>query len=442
LLFALGILVLAGGAFYTALVVATQIDRIFFPTNEIRLGGIFEKLPGVQQPSSDVVGGGRINILVMGMDRRPSEGSADTRTDTMFVMTIDPATRTARGLAMPRDLYVDIPSRTGNSTYKERINTAYAAGQYGGYPGGGPALVKQVVGNLLDIKVHYYVLVDLEGFKQIVDLLGGIDVDVPERLAVNDPFYSETERLGDYYPCVVPAGLHHLNGSQALCFSRVRRNSDDFARISRQQLVIFSIIDKATQLNVLANADSLWKRYKSTITTDVNDLQLPGFAKLAASIDPEQLAFLKLDAAVVPYTTPAGAAVLLPSTEGIRQIRDAFLADDRLLKEAATIEVQNGTGEQGHASRAKEFFESLGIPEAKLLAVNANSTSQTRTEIIDYTGKSYTARLLATSLSLPEDRIRKGTNADLALRHSEADIVVILGPDAKLENAVASPTTR
>jgi anionic cell wall polymer biosynthesis LytR-Cps2A-Psr (LCP) family protein len=77
-----------------------------------------------------------MNSLVMGLDRRPREGNAPTRTDTMFVMTIDPGSKTTRGLAMPRDLYVDIPTKSGGS-FKERINTAYVYGETSGYPGGG-----------------------------------------------------------------------------------------------------------------------------------------------------------------------------------------------------------------------------------------------------------------------------------------------------------------
>src|SRR3990172_10330634 len=87
LLFAGGIVALALGAFYTALVVATQIDQIFFPDSEISLGGGLAKLPGIDKAGPSEIGGGRINILVMGLDRRPTEGNAPARTDTMFVMT-------------------------------------------------------------------------------------------------------------------------------------------------------------------------------------------------------------------------------------------------------------------------------------------------------------------------------------------------------------------
>jgi LCP family protein required for cell wall assembly len=438
ILFLVGIIVLAGGAFYTALVVATQIEHIFFPDSQIRLPGTLANLPGIDKGQSQELGGGRINVLVMGLDRRARDGDIPGRTDTMFVMTIDPSTGTARGLAMPRDLYVDIPSARGSGTFKERINTAYIYGETNGYQGGGAALVRKTVENLMGLKLNHHVIIDFEGFKEVINLVGGIDVDVPSP-GVNDPFYSETELPGDYYPCVFEPGLHHMDGSDALCYSRVRRNSSDLDRILRQQRVIFAVMDKATQLNVLAdptNVVNLWKRYKDTVDTDVEDWQIPGFAKIAAGIDPDQLAFLSLGAATTPFTTAAGAAVLLPSEAGIKQIVDAFVSDNRLLQEAALVEVQNGTGVQGQASKAVEYFVGLGIPNTQLVAVNASDTSHSKTEIIEFTGKRYTAERLASWMGVPRDRVRTGSIDDLSLRHSEADIVVILGADAKLESAV------
>lgn len=437
LLFAAGILALALGAFYTALVVATQIDQIFFPDSEISLG---VKLPGIDAKEADSGIKKRINVLVMGLDRRYYEKDAPARTDTMFVVTIDPVTHTARGLAMPRDLWVKIPTKSGTGYREQRINAAYVMGELEDYPGGGPALAKKTVENLLGIKIDYYVAVDLEGFKRIIKGLGGIDIDVPEDLTVNDPYYSDTERLGDYYPCIIGPGLHHLDEKQALCYARVRNGSSDLSRILRQQRIIFAVMEKAAQLNLLANPDNLvnlWKQYKDAIETDVNDLQVPGFAKLAASIDPNQVAFGSLEGAVVPYTTADGASVLLASKEGIELLVRAFLADSRLLEEKATVEVQNGTGVEGRASKAIEYLASLGIPNNSLLAVNA-AAAQAQTQIIDYTGKQYTAGLIATLLSVPKDRVRRATEADAALRQSQSDIVVILGSDAKLESAVSA----
>lgn len=439
LLFVFGILVLTAGAFYTALVVATQIDQIFFPDSELKPGGIFSSLPGVDKGSdAGDIGGSRKNILVMGLDRRPREGNAPTRTDTMFVMTIDPSTKTTRGLAMPRDLYVDIPTKSGGS-FKERINTAYVYGETSNYPGGGPALAKETVSRLLDIKIDNYVIIDFEGFKKLIDAIGGIDVDVGT--AVNDPFYSETELLGDYYPCIFNVGTHHMNGSDALCYARTRRNSNDFDRIQRQQRIIFAALDKANSLKLLGeptNMVNLWKNYKNTVQTDISDLQIPGFAKLASGVDPNSLAFLSLAAVTTPFTTSEGAAVLIPSQAGIDELVRAFMADQHLVQEHATIEVQNGTDKQGLAQKAVDQLTTSGIPEASLKVANAATTALARTEIVDFTNKNYTAKWIANQLNLPNDRIRHATAADVALNASQVDIVVILGSDAKIESSAAA----
>jgi LCP family protein required for cell wall assembly len=439
-----GILALAAGAFYTALVVVTQIDHIFFPDSEIHLGKGFSVLPGVDaggNSGNSENGGRRINILVMGMDRRPSDGDIVTRTDTMFVLTIDPANDTARGLAMPRDLWVKIPTNESGSKYiEERINTAFEIGESGDLPGGGPGTVKRTVENLLGIPIDHYVLIDFEGFKEVINLLGGIDVDVPEP-GVDDPFYSETERLGDYYPCVFEPGFYHMDGSQALCYSRVRRNSSDLDRILRQQRVIFAMMDKAKQLNFISSPDAminLWKKYKDTVRTDISDLQVPGYAGLASKIDEGSLAFLSIGAATTPWTTPAGAAVLLPSEAGIKQIVDAFLSDSQLAQEKASIEVQNATGTDDQAQKAVDYFTSLGVSNAQLTAVE-DLPPVAQTEIIVFTGKDYTAKRLASWLELPSARVRPSTPADAALNPNGADIVVVLGADAKLESAKAGP---
>jgi LCP family protein required for cell wall assembly len=440
----LGILALAAGSFYLALVVLSRVDHIFFPGNEIGLN-----LPGLEN-SNDSLGGRRINILVLGIDRRPSEGDLPARTDTMFVVTVDPQTGAARGLAMPRDLWVEIPASSGGSRVDctaspelpacERINSAYVFGEVNKYPGGGVGTVKRTVENLLEIKIDHYVIIDFEAFKGVIDGLGGIDVDVPEP-GVNDPDYSDTEQRGDYFPCVFPAGHYHMDGKQALCYARVRRNSSDLDRIIRQQNIILSVVDKASRLNLLSNPKAmldLWKQYKNTIETDISDFQAPGFAALGNKIDLNKMGFMSLGLATRPYTTRPGAQVLLPSREGVRQLVAQFLSDVRLDEEAAFVEVQNGNGRDGEAQRAVELFTSLGIAKSKLYPTNAGAMYR-ETEIIHFTGKTYTARRLAGWLGLSEDDIRPANELEFGLRTTEADILVIVGSDVNLENAATQP---
>ena len=439
ILFIVGIFALAAGAFYTALVVATQIDQIFFPGNEIKLGSAFGNLPGIDKGNTGDLTGSRVNVLVMGVDVRPHEGDAPSRTDTLFVMSIDPATNSARGLGIPRDLEVDIPTPSGGS-FPERINAAYVYGESRNYPGGGIKTVEDTVENLLDMEIDYYVMINFEGFRQIIDLLGGIEVEVPENLAVNDPYYYESERLNDFYPCVFAAGIHQMNGSDALCYARTRFGNSDLDRILRQQLVMFAVADKAKKLNFLNpdNLVSLWKKYKNTVTTDINDQQVGGFARLASQIDSSQLSFLTLEPCVSPFTTREGAAVLRASDECVTEIVGAFNADEKLNQEAARVEVQNGTGQEGMATAAIKYLSGLGLPESSMTAANAATANHVKTEIIDFNSKSYTSSLLASWLGVPKASIRKATQADAALRSdATSDIVIILGADAKIENALA-----
>ncbi len=120
----------------------------------------------------------RVNILVMGIDARPGE-EGPWRTDSMIVLTVDPVTKSAGMLSIPRDLWVPIPG------YGEgRINTANYLGDAYDYPGGGPALAARTVQYNLGIPIHHYVRVDFGAFVQLVDLIGGIDIYVRRRSTI------------------------------------------------------------------------------------------------------------------------------------------------------------------------------------------------------------------------------------------------------------------
>jgi LCP family protein required for cell wall assembly len=430
----LGILVLAGGAFYTALVVTTQAYPIFFPGKSLDIG---IRAPGIKDPEAVETSGRRWTFLVMGVDRRPHEGNAPSRTDTMFVMTVDPQTRSARALALPRDLWVDVYGPNG--VFPQRINSAYEYGE-AIEPGSGIATVVTTVENLLGIQIDHHVIIDFEGFKEVITLLGGVEVEVPEGLGVYDPTYSETELLGDFYPCIFEPGIYQMDGSQALCYARVRYGSDDRERVLRQQTVIDAVIKKAAQLNILESPGTmveLWRRYRETVETDVNDLQAPGFAGLAASIDRNSISYLSLGGVTTAWTTPEGAQVLLASPEGIALLVDAFTSDNQLQQEAAIIEVQNGSGLTGAEQQAVALFTSFGVaPE--LIFPREASLNVNETQIVYFTGKLYTAQRIAGWLDLPDGRIRTATPEDSALRTgADSDIVVILGADASLDTAEA-----
>ena len=418
-------------AAWLSLIVVSRIDALFFPGQEI--GGL-PSLPGVQQDSDGPAG--QINILVLGLDRRPREGTEPSRTDTMFILTIDASSKTAGILGIPRDLWVEIPFREGEGFYEARVNTAYLVGEQQDYAGGGPGLVQTVIEHNLGIPIDHYVVIDFEGFVEMIDQLGGIDLYVETE--INDPFYSRTELPGDYFPLYFEVGEQHMDGATALDYSRTRFGSDDLDRIRRQQQVIFAAIDKALELDLVDvdNLLNLWKRYRGAVETDINDLQAPGFASLAAKIDPTRISALSLGAATRPWITPEGAAVLLIDQAMVQQLVLALFSDRQLSEEAAVVEVQNGAGADGLATSVVEYLAAFGFSVNSLTAANTTDGSvHPLTEIIDFSGKDYTVERLASLLTVPPEQIRQGGAEDQVLRTvGDADILVILGADVQAQD--------
>jgi LCP family protein required for cell wall assembly len=433
---------------YLGLVIITRVDSIFLgPNHQITLpGGVGAVLPGVDA-NGDSGSKDRINILVMGLDRRSREGNIPTRTDSLFVVSVDPKTNTAGILGIPRDLWVEIPGKTGG-TYQERINTVYVQGETQKYPQGGVGLMKQVLLDQFGIKIDKYVIIDLKGFETIIDDLGGIDIDVPE--AVYDPYYSETELPGDYFPVDVKPGMQHMDGKTALAYARVRFNTDDLDRIQRQQRVIFAAIERAKSLNVLKNAVSLWDKYKGAVQTDVSDIEIPKYAILAADVK-DTIHGVSLGPATYPYTTPGGAEVLLWNKDKAQQIVDSVFSDQSSVtpEESPTpapvnVEVQNGTGSDGLAKRVVTFMVGNGYPVAALNFSNAlDDTVHAKSEIIDVDGANQrNGYLIAKMLGIPVENYRKATASEkAALSANGTAIVIILGTDKDYDQMIQSPTT-
>ena len=436
LLLALLVLVFAAAAAYGALVLLTRVDSFLFPGTKISIslpGGL--TLPGVDK-SNDSLGNRPINILIMGLDRRPNEGDIYTRTDTMIVVTIDPVAKTAGILGIPRDMWVEIPNADG-TYFNERVNTALEFGQLYDYPGGGPQLAEDTIQRNLGIKIDHYIIVDFQGFKQIIDDLGGIDIDVPT--ALDDPLYSDTEKLGDYFPLHFEPGMQHMDGRTALGYARSRNTTSDLDRIQRQQRVIFAVMDKALSLNAIPNALSLWKQYKSTVVTDINDIQVTGFANLASQIPAERMSALSLGACVTPWTTPEGADVLYPSKEGCQKIVNALFLDQQLIGEKAVVEVRDGSGND-IAQTAVDLLTNLGFPQGNVIAGDPPPGGLVaNTEIIDFSGNPVSTGKIAEWLGVPATAVRKATALDTDLRTADADIVVVLGADADVTGLSATP---
>ncbi len=261
-------------------------------------------------------GSSRVTLLVMGLDYRDWEtGSGAPRSDSMMLVTIDPITHQAGMLSIPRDLWVEIPGFDHN-----RINTAYMLGEAYRMPGGGPALARQTVEDVVGVPVNFYAVIDFKAFERMIDEIGGIDVLVEEPIRIA-PIGRMSINL--------EAKAYHFDGAQALAFARVRKAAgDDFGRARRQQRVILAVLDRVVGFDMLptliARAPALYQELANGVRTDLSLDQMVSLGWLAVQI---QKANIRSGVIGPPnmvrfYTRPDGAKVLGPVPDQIRLLRD------------------------------------------------------------------------------------------------------------------------
>jgi LCP family protein required for cell wall assembly len=428
-----GVAIFAAAAFYLALIVATQADDILLPGNELNLPGL-NKLPGVDSGNPGAASiDERINILVMGLDRRTDEPKdSPTRTDTMFVVSIDPYSKTAGVFSIPRDLWVEIPDEQ-NGYMKERINVAYEYGPLRNYPGGGPGLAVATVEHNFDIEIDHYVVLDFVGFMDLIDAVGGIDVEVEGYIF--DPSYCLTASCEDREIVVFEPGLEHMDGERALAYARVRYGSGDLQRIERQQAVMRAAVDAALDAKMIMpnRAVSVYNKFRDAVDTDVSVFKVPGLALLVKDIPPENITTVSL-ASAVQDAVIGDAQVLVADWDAVEALKREIFFDGRLRSERAFVEVQNGTSAPGLATSVVDYLAGRGLPQTDVTVSDASDgLYHQETLIYDLAGKEYTAKKLAEWLGLPDSSIQEvETGESTPVSTSSADIVVVLGADTQV----------
>lgn len=260
----------------------------------------------------------RINMLLMGLDRRPGSASP-ARADVIMIASIDPVERKAVLISIPRDLWVEIPGHGEN-----RINSAYFYGELSASEGAGPGLTKRTIEHNFGLAVDYYARLDFQCFKRVIDILGGITLDVPE--PVTDDRYPD-DQYG-YMRIYIPAGKQHMNGETALQYVRARHDSSDFSRMRRQQQVLLAVRDKALRLDIIPSLPELVPLLGRTFATDLPLEDLLGLANLATQIRLEDVRLRVVDESLtVPYMAPDGGQVLLPKLDRIQAMLGEVLYD-------------------------------------------------------------------------------------------------------------------
>jgi LCP family protein required for cell wall assembly len=365
----------------------------------------------------DWTGTDRINVLLLGIDKRDDEPIVGTRSDTIMLASIDPVTKSAALISIPRDLWVTIPgctARQGCSGGQQRINVAHAVG--------GPEMAAQTVTADFGIPINFYARVDFRGFQQLIDGVGGvvIDVDWP----VKDDEYP-TPDYG-YQRIYFGPGPQLMDGTTALQYARSRHGMSDFARAGRQQKVLVSLRNRALQLNMLAHAPELVGIAQKALSTDLTPVQMLSLAKLVSQIDRERITSLVIDSNyVTPFKGQDGADLLQPNAPAIRRAIAATQKSAAHPELRAKVEVLNGSGTVGLGQKAADFLTAQGFNVVRIAAAERSDYRSSVVQVL--TEDKGAAQALASTLRFPATAITA-----VPTPNAGADVRIVLGQDFRI----------
>ena len=401
--------------------------------------------PAAQAPRQeiypDIENKGRVNILFMGIDQRPGETTA-CRTDTMIMISINPQDMSASLLSIPRDLWV--PIRHPRHP-EDRINTAHYWGEVEKYPGGGPALAKDTVQYNFGVPVHYYARLNFTGFEQIIDRIGGIEIDVP--YTIHDTLYPGPDY--SYTTFHIDAGRHHMNGETALKYARTRQGGGDgdFTRMSRQQDVILAIRDRVLSLpnlpQLIPQLPQLYRDMGDSLETDLPASMMFALAKWGQQIQRDSIRMETIDRRMTyGMRTADGREVLVYDREKARPIIDALFTGptpeataagtsqaETLEAEGARVALYNGTSTTGLAATVASFLTLQGIDV--ITVDNADHFEYASTTINVHQNKPATVGWLTNWLidvGIPEPAV-ESTLPGPGSQEGDADISIVIGAD-------------
>jgi LCP family protein required for cell wall assembly len=364
--------------------------------------------PPISIPESDLPpawdGASRISILIIGLDYKDwVAGQGAPRSDTMIVLTIDPLTKTAGMISVPRDMWVNIPGFGYG-----RINMAYAFGEGNKLPGGGPELAKKTVEQFLGVPIQYYAQIDFNTFVEFIDLIGGIDIYSDENLRL-DQIGTGKDKVK-----ITCCGMRHLRGEVALAYARYRSDKEgDVARARRQQKVILAIRDKVFAPEnfpvLLGKAQQFYEKFSAGIQTN-----LPFDTALQLGVLAKDIPLASIENGVIDYSmvslnnTELGgqnASVMKPLPDKIRELRDQIFTSGGALsplagqsdlttmmqEDGARVRLANGSFSGGLENTTGNFLIAQGL---QVTEAGPADQAYSGTVIILYSPKLYTLRYL------------------------------------------------
>lgn len=290
----------------------------------------------------------RLNIMLLGSDA--GVGRTGTRTDTIILVSIDPESGDAAMFSVPRNLTeAPLPEGMGVwscNCFPDIITHLWANAEW--FPDAFPGpqeppinALKAALGGIFDVEVDYYAKVDLAGFVNLFDALGGVAIDAPVR--IYDPSYPHED--GSFESIAIEAGEQVLGGHEALAYSRIRYNSGDFARMHRQRCVLGSLLANTVPEDLLG-AGSFLTAIAEFVETDIPLEHLDDFVELLARVELDRLATLRITSYNYGATGHAGYQIY-----DLEQIE----ADAHTLMDDPTVHLDTQDGEGWEDTCNKSF---------------------------------------------------------------------------------------
>lgn len=362
---------------------------------------------------------GRINLLLVGLDEVPGEDF--NRSDSIAFVSINIDDKVVRMLSLPRDTRVQIPDRGW-----QKLNHAYA---YGGVD-----LLKTTLVNYLGVPIPYHVIVNLDSFPELVDLIGGVTINVPKRLRY-------TDKAGGVH-IDIPAGEQHMDGKTALGYVRFRHDAlGDIGRVERQQVFMMAVFRKMKDPSMITKVPELIRQSLRLVKTNLTLSQAVQLASYLKDLDPSRTVFRTLPGKSAYIS---GISYWLGELSSISEIlsekpletveteemeEQAVEADTAVevdLKELVAsikvpLSVLNGSGASGVGKESATRLQSIGIDVVHI--GNAKHYDYKFTNILYPAGEEMekAARTLGRLAGIPENLVR----TDTSTRH----VTIIMGHD-------------
>ncbi len=345
---------------------------------------------GIFPFSSDIMSYNRVNILIVGCDEIENHG----RADTIVFLSISPKTKDVLILSIPRDTRVEIPGRG-----MDKINHAYAFG--------GKKLISETVSLFLDMPIHFYAIADFIGFVNIIDELGGVEIDVEKEMHYVD-------KAGGLDINLSP-GKQILDGEKSLQYIRFRQDKlGDLGRIKRQQKLALAVIEKMMNFDSIAKIPQISEGMNEYIETDIKVQDAIALANLFKGTNQKKFNVETVQGEPVYIE---GISYLEPDVEEVRQrVKSLIHSKNSGIK----VEVLNGNAMTGIAHKIAKDLELQGFEIVNL--GNADNFNYEKTKIIVYSKEvnlDNEFKKLFTDFEIVKEY---RTNANL-------DLVIILGKD-------------